>query len=184
MPQPLNALIVEDNPDDADMLEHELAHAGYAVKTERVETEADFVRALHSGPEIILSDYSMPEFSGMRALELLRQSGLDIPLILISGTVGEDVAVEAMRFGATDYLLKESTVRLASAVERALREKQLRDERRVADGKIKAQLHELQRWQEATMGREERIQALKQEVNELLRKAGRAPRYVEPPDDA
>jgi DNA-binding NtrC family response regulator len=183
MRQNLNALIVEDNPDDADMLAHELAQAGYTLQSERVETEAEFMRALIGRPEIILSDYSMPEFSGMRALELLKQSGLDIPLILISGTVGEDVAVEAMRFGATDYLLKDRTVRLASAVERALREKQLRGERRAADEKIKAQLRELQRWEEATMGREERIQALKQEVNELLKKAGRPPRYEETPPD-
>ena len=173
----LQVLLVEDNPADAALVLHELTSAGFTPEWSRVQTEADFLAALEKMPDIILSDYSMPQFTGLRALELLRASGLDIPLNLISGTVGEDVAVEAMRLGAVDYLLKDRTVRLPSAVKRALKEKQLRDERNQAAGKSKAQMVELQRWQEATLNREDRVRALKNEVNELLQQAGKPPRY-------
>jgi PAS domain S-box-containing protein len=122
-------LIAEDVPGDAELLVHELGKADYELDWERVDTEPAFLEALRHDPDIIFSDYSMPQFSGLRALELLRDSGLEIPLILISGTVGEETAVEAMRFGATDYFLKDRTVRLASGVERALRESRLRRER-------------------------------------------------------
>src|ERR1700733_623562 len=129
----LQLLIVEEPPDDADLLLRELLRAGFDPKWSRVETEPDFLAALQNPPEIILSDYSMPHFSGLRALELLRASGRDIPFILISGTVGEDVAVQAMRDGATDYLLKDRPARLAGAVRRALAETQLRVERHQAE---------------------------------------------------
>jgi hypothetical protein len=129
----LQLLMVEDNPDDADLLLRELRRAGFDPTWSRVETEPDFLAALQNPPEIILSDYSMPHFSGLRALELLRASGRDIPFILISGTVGEDVAVQAMRDGATDYLLKDRPARLASAVKRALAETQLRAEHHQAE---------------------------------------------------
>ena len=129
----LQLLIVEDNPDDVDLLLRELRRAGFDPEWSRVETEPDFLAALQSPPEIILSGYSMPHFSGLRALELLRASGRDIPFILISGTVGEDVAVQAMRDGATDYLLKDRPARLVSAVRRALAETQLRGERHQAE---------------------------------------------------
>jgi PAS domain S-box-containing protein len=129
----LRLLIVEDNPDDADLLLRELRRAGFDPDWSRVETEPAFLAALQNPPEIILSDYSMPHFSGLRALELLRASGRDIPFILVSGTVGEDVAVQAMRGGATDYLLKDRPARLAMAVKRALEETQLRAERYQAE---------------------------------------------------
>ncbi len=304
MPKALQLLIVEDNPADAELAVLELTRAGFAPQWLRVENEPDFLAALKKRPDIILSDFSLPQFSGMRALELLQASGLDIPLILISGTVGEDVAVEAMRQGAVDYLLKDRTARLGSAVERALQEKRFRTERRRAEEalcksemrlrsiietepecvkvvsregrllemnpaglamlqvesvaavqqhtllafilpeyqaafrnlhrrvmegqsgklefeivglkgrrlwlethatplhnaagavegllgvtrdttdrhqaaeKINAQLLELQRWRETTLGREDRVQALKKEVNELLQQAGQPPRYA------
>lgn len=130
MSQMLQVLIVEDNPDDAELIVRELRQADFNLEWLRVETEPDFLGALQKQPDIILSDYSMPRFSGLRALELLQASGLDIPLILISGTVGEDVAVEAMRYGAKDYLLKDRIARLPSAVERALKEKLFQLERK------------------------------------------------------
>jgi two-component system, cell cycle sensor histidine kinase and response regulator CckA len=129
MPRPLNILIVEDSPDDAELALRELRRAGFDPKWKRVETEPDFLAEIARSPDIILSDYSMPQFSGLRAAELLRQSGLDIPFILISGTVGEDIAVDAMKQGVTDYLLKDRVARLGIAVERALEEKRLRYER-------------------------------------------------------
>ena len=122
MKTPLNILIVEDNADDADILLGELRHAGFDPTWKRVQTEADFLAEIKNRPDIIISDYSMPQFNGLRAARLSQESGLGIPFILTSGTVGEEVAVEAMKHGATDYMLKDRLVRLGSAVERALRE--------------------------------------------------------------
>src|ERR1700694_1665342 len=128
MATPLNILIVEDSQDDADLVVAELRRAGFAPKWKRVETEPDFLAEIKNSPDIILSDYSMPHFNGLQAAELLRQDGSDIPFILISGTVGEDAAVEAMKRGATDYLLKDRLGRLGKAVEHALEQKRLREE--------------------------------------------------------
>ena len=121
-PTPINILIVEDSQDYADLVVRELHREGFDPKWKRVETEPDFLAELKKSPDIIFSDYSMPQFSGLRAAQLTKESGLDIPFILISGTVGEDVAVEAMKHGATDYLLKDRIARLGPAVRRALYE--------------------------------------------------------------
>src|SRR5476649_546614 len=122
MKTPLNILIVEDSQDYADLIVRELRREGFEPKWKRVETEADFLAELKNLPDMILSDYSMPQFSGLRAAQLTQESGLEIPFILISGTVGEDTAVEAMKHGATDFLLKDRIGRLGPAVTRALQE--------------------------------------------------------------
>jgi len=127
---PLKILLAEDSPDDADLVLSQLRRDGFAPSCTRVYTENDFLAELHNSPDIVLSDYAMPQFSGLRAAQLTRDSGLNIPFILISGTVGEDVAVEAMKQGATDYLLKDRIVRLGSAIHRALEQKRLQEERR------------------------------------------------------
>ncbi|HTX20817.1 MAG TPA: PAS domain S-box protein [Candidatus Aquilonibacter sp.] len=141
MAKPLNILIVEDSQDDADLLAYELREAGFALKWVRVETEPHFLAELRKGPDLILSDFSLPQFSGLRAAKLAQESGLDIPFILISGTVGEDVAVEAMRHGATDYLLKDRIARLGSAVERALREAKERAGRKLTEKELRQSEH-------------------------------------------
>jgi len=143
MSQPLKVLIVEDNPADAELLVIELTRAGFEPDWRRVDTEAAFLEQLNGGLDLILSDYRMPAFNGLSALELLKQSGLEIPFILVSGTIGEDTAVQAMKNGATDYLLKDRLVRLGSAVLHALAEFQLRRERRKADDAAQRQLAEL-----------------------------------------
>jgi len=132
MKQTIRTLICEDNPEDAELVVRRADRAGFALDWHRIDTEQDFLAALQAPPELILSDYSMPGFSGLRALELLRDRGLDVPFILISGALGEQAAVDAMKLGATDYLMKEHTARLGHAIERALAEKRLRDERRHA----------------------------------------------------
>jgi PAS domain S-box-containing protein len=121
----------------------ELRRSGFEVDWERVETEGDYLAALSSEIEFILSDYAMPQFSGLRALELLRERKLDIPFIIVSGTIGEETAVAAMQSGAVDYLLKDRLVRLGQAVEHALEEKRIRAARRGAD----EMLHRLERHQ-------------------------------------
>jgi PAS domain S-box-containing protein len=130
MKQPLNVLMVEDSPDDALLLAFELRQSGFDLTYTRVETEEQYRAELPRRPDIILSDYSLPRFDGLRAARVLRESGLEIPFILISGTVGEDVAVEAMKEGATDYLLKDRIARLGSAVTRALADARIRAERK------------------------------------------------------
>src|SRR4051794_35824978 len=107
MPEGIRVLIIEDDPADADLMVLALQRAGFAPDWDRVETESDYLSRLQPPPDIILSDSSLPGFDGLRALELLQQGGLDIPFILVSGRVGEDLAVDAMKKGASDYLLKD-----------------------------------------------------------------------------
>lgn len=305
-PQPLRVLLVEDDVADAELLIRELTRAGFAPAWRRVETEADFIAALGPEWDIVLSDFHLPQFSGRRALELLRARDLELPFIVISGTIGEETAVETMRLGASDYLLKGHLARLQTSVVRALERSRLRREqlaarqaaaeaeakyrsifehsaeglfrtsadgrlvianpalarlagfaspeemvaeatnigeqfyvdpadrvrfhermradgvvlgfearmrrrdgtvvwissnaralrdaagnlfyegaltditaRKVAEEEIRGQLAELQRWHRVTLGREDRIIALKREVNALLAAAGQAPRYPE-----
>lgn len=127
----LRVLIVEDSLEDAELVLVELKRGGYDVSYERVTTEAEVRRALQTGTwDLIVSDYSLPGFDGRRCLQIYREFDLDVPFILMSGTVGEEVAVEAMKGGAHDYIMKDRLVRLVPAVQRELREAQTRRERR------------------------------------------------------
>jgi hypothetical protein len=130
MNKPLNLLLVEDSQDDAELIVAELKNAGFAPQWKRVETEAAFLAAIETPPDLVLSDYSMPRFSGLKALALLRAKGLDVPVILVSGTVDEGAVAEARRNGVADYVLKDEIGRLGPAVERALEKKRLSDERK------------------------------------------------------
>jgi PAS domain S-box-containing protein len=127
--EPIRVLIVEDDSADAELMVRALRNAGFAPEWKRVETPRDYLACLDPEPEVILSDANLPEFDGMEALELLRERGLDIPFILISGSLGEDRAVEAIQRGAADYLLKDRLARLGEAVRRAIEQRHLRRER-------------------------------------------------------
>lgn len=143
---PLKVLLAEDNRVDAELILRTLRVAGFDPECQRVDSEADFTKALHPGLGLILSDYEMPQFSGMKALKIWRQSGIDVPFILISGTMGEDTAVAAMKLGAADYLLKDRLARLGQAVAHALEENRLRRERSTSDKALReanAYLHQL-----------------------------------------
>jgi two-component sensor histidine kinase/CheY-like chemotaxis protein len=133
MRKPLRVIVVEDRATDAELVILELRRAGFDPAWKRVETEAEYVKALETSPELILADYSLPHFDGLSALRRLRERGLDIPFILVSASVGEDVAVEVMKEGADDYLLKDRTARLGAAVEGALAMRQFREERKQAE---------------------------------------------------
>ena len=133
MPTAIRVLILEDRPEDAELMVEELRRGGFDPLWQRVETEADYLAGLASGPSVILADYYLPGFDAARALQLLRERGLDIPFIVVSGVIGEDIAVATMRQGAADYLLKDRLVRLASAVCRVLEEKRLRNEKRATE---------------------------------------------------
>ncbi len=133
MKKRIRILIVEDAEDDALLMVMALRRAGYELEFERVETEAAMQAALRSGPwDAVISDYSLPQFNAPQALQLLRNSGLDLPFIIVTGTAGETAAVEAMRAGAHDYLTKEHLARLAPALERELQDAATRQERRLA----------------------------------------------------
>lgn len=137
MAVPLRALIVEDSEDAAELLARQLRSGGYDLIFARVETaEAMQAELRGNGWQIIFSDFSMPQFNAFDALALLRQSGLDIPFIIVSGTIGEDRAVTAMKAGAHDYILKGNLKRLIPAVERELREARVREERKKAEETI------------------------------------------------
>jgi two-component system sensor histidine kinase EvgS len=142
----LRALIVEDSADDAKLLVRALAKAGFEVASQRVDTAAAMHAALDGGAwDVILSDHTMPEFSAFAALDVLKRSGLDLPFIIVSGTIGEDVAVEAMKAGAHDYIMKGKLTRLAPAIRRELREAIVRRERRQADEALHLAQAELER---------------------------------------
>ena len=129
MGQSLRVLIVEDNPLDAELLERQLGRAGFDAACTRVETEEDFRREIRQEYDVILCDYELPQFGGPRALEILHESGLLIPFILVSGTLGEEKAVAIMKDGATDYLLKDRLARLGPAVLYGMEQYRLRRER-------------------------------------------------------
>jgi DNA-binding NtrC family response regulator len=119
----LRVLFVEDSARDVELIAAELARHGFDVRSKVVETRPDFVQALEGGEwDVILSDHAMAAFSWSEALRLLRQRNSDIPFIIVSGTTGEDAAVEAMRAGAHDYVLKHNLRRLGPAIDRELRE--------------------------------------------------------------
>jgi PAS domain S-box-containing protein len=129
----LRLLIVEDSPDDAELVVREIRRAGYTVEFDRVETKFTMQKALaHDTWDLILSDYSMPRFSAMGALEVLKSSGVDIPFIVVSGTIGEETAVTALKAGAHDFLLKDKLARLVPAIERELRDAEIRHAHREA----------------------------------------------------
>lgn len=134
MSKPLRVLIVEDSEDDTELLLRELRRSGYDLTHERVETAATMRAALARQPwDLIIADYSMPQFSAPEALLVLKESGFDLPFIIISGTIGEERAVAAMKTGAHDYLVKGHLARLAPVIERELREARIRWERRRAE---------------------------------------------------
>jgi len=143
---PLRVLIAEDSEDDARLLLRELQHAGYQPTFERVDTPAAMTSALDRHAwDLVIGDYSMPAFSGPAALALLRARDPDTPFIFVSGTIGEDVAVEAMKAGAQDFLTKGNLRRLIPAIQRELRDTDVRRERRRAQTALleRARLAEL-----------------------------------------
>ena len=137
MATPLRVLILEDRPADAELMLHELRRAGFDPDWRRVETEADFQAALDPALDLILADYALPQFNALRALRRLQERGLDIPVIIVTGAVGDEAAAECIKRGATDYLLKDRLARLGPAVVQALEQARLRDRRRVAEGNLR-----------------------------------------------
>jgi len=147
MSKELHILMLEDRPTDAELITHELRRQGFQFVAKRVMTEVDFLDQLRSfEPDLVLADYALPSYDGLSALASLRRILPELPFIFVSGTLGEETAIEALQNGATDYVLKQRMTRLGPAVRRALAEAQQRRER--------------QRTEEALRESEERFRGL------------------------
>ncbi len=171
-------LIVEDLPTDAELNEREVRRAMPDCEFQCVETREDFLAALESfQPDLILSDYKLPRFDGMEALQLALEHAPDTPFIIITGSMNEETAVECMKAGAWDYVIKEHIRRLGPAVMCSMEQKQRRLKIKQADLELKEKFAELERFNKVTVGRELRMIELKQEVNALLLAAGQAEKY-------
>lgn len=162
--------MLEDNDTDADLIMNTLRRGGIAFNCERVETRAGFTRALErQSPELILSDYSLPSFDGYAALALAQAQCPDTPFIFVTGTLGEEVAIETLKKGATDYVLKHRLSRLVPSVHRALREAETRRERRSTEEQLRqshAQLRSLSLYLQHVR-EEERIRIAREVHDEL-----------------
>src|SRR5713101_307352 len=148
MTEPLRILLAEDSEADAELIQSELKRGSLDFQSRRVQTESDFRRELDEfQPHLVISDFSMPQFNGREALAIARESKADIPFIFISGTIGENVAVDMMKAGADDYVMKNNLARLLPALKRELREAEVRRGRRLAEERLQeseAGLHRAQ----------------------------------------
>lgn len=134
---PLRVLIVEDSENDAQLVLNELKRSGFDPRSKRVETAEALQKALAEKTwDVVISDYSLPMFTGMAALHLIRNGGSDLPVIMVSGAIGEALAVDAMRAGANDYVMKDNLVRLGPAVQRELRGADSRRQRRLLEQRL------------------------------------------------
>jgi two-component system cell cycle sensor histidine kinase/response regulator CckA len=143
----LSILLVEDDDQDALLLERALKRAQLDFELERVQDEPSFARALEKGRDVILTDWSLPAFDGLRVLSLVRERGLDLPVIIVSGTIGEESAVAAMRAGASDFVMKNALARLAPAIQREVRELAARREQRRVEAALREKEQQIQRLQ-------------------------------------
>jgi signal transduction histidine kinase len=145
-PSQLRVLHVEDNEMDAELVAQALRKGGFSASIVVVQAEAEFERQLLAHhPDIVIADYNLPQWKGMEALEVLKRAGLDMPLILVSGALGDITAVECIKRGATDYVLKDGLARLPEAIRRALQEKLLLRLRRQAEEDLARKVEELAR---------------------------------------
>ncbi|HWF92008.1 MAG TPA: ATP-binding protein [Terriglobales bacterium] len=142
----LRVLLVEDNAADSELVLRELKRAGFDVTSKLVQAAEEFRLTLEEFvPDIVLADYNLGQWRGMEALEIIRNKALDIPLILVSGALGEVTAVECIKQGVTDYVLKDSLPRLPISIRRALREQRLRAQRKQAENELALKVEELAR---------------------------------------
>ena len=162
-------LLVEDNEDDAFFILSELKKGGIAHVARTVSQRDQFISALAEfKPDLVLSDYKLPEFAELEPLRIVRERSPDLPFILVTGALGEELSVEVIKEGATDYILKDRLFRLVPAVQRALREAEERRRRREADELLKKQHEQLQSQNVALQESEERFRQLAENIREVF----------------
>jgi len=156
----IRLLHAEDNQAEAELIGYEIRRGGVQYEYRRVQTEVDFRREIAQfKPDVIISDYTMPQFSGLEALIIAREQSPDTPFIFVSGTIREDYAVEALKAGAADYVLKDNLTRLVPAINRALRDAELRGAHRTAELE-RARLEQALREREARLRRAQAVAGL------------------------
>jgi signal transduction histidine kinase len=145
-PSSLRVVLLEDNPADAELVLRALRQNGFVVSHDVVETPGEFLRCIRTASyDVVLADYNLPQWRGMEALGLIHEEGLDIPLIIVTGSLGDVPAVECIKQGATDYVLKDGLARLSISVRRALAEKRLREDHKRAQQELARKIEELAR---------------------------------------
>jgi DNA-binding NtrC family response regulator len=170
MKKKLNLLVLEDAPTDAELILHELRSSKWSFESLRVETRESFMTALTEfRPDLILADYRLPAFNGMEALAMAQEQCPMVPFIFVTGAMGEEVAIEMLVRGATDYVLKDHLSKLTPAVERALYEAEARVQRRRAEILLRERLEELETLNRLMVGRELKMVELKKENVRLRR---------------
>ena len=143
MGTPLKLLVIEDSETDAELLARAIRKGGYDISYQRVDTREGLQASLQESWDLVISDHSMPGFSGVAALKMVREKQTDMPFIFVSGTIGEDIAVDAMRVGAQDYIMKGNLTRLVPAIDRELREARNRAEHKQTELRI----HQLEKFE-------------------------------------
>lgn len=162
MSKGLSVLLVEDSEKDALLVAHELRSHGYTLQLKRVQKEEPFSTALKEQLwDVIIADYSLPQFGAMAALKLLQKSNLDIPFLIVSGAIGEETAVAAMKAGAHDYIMKDRLARLVPALEREMREARVRQERKQAETDLRNSRDQLR-------GLAAKLQSVREEERKLI----------------
>lgn len=174
----LRVLMAEDSEDDVLFISREIKKGGYSLIHESVDSRESMKRVLEEKTwDVVISDYVMPGFGGMEALRVLKESGQDLPFIIVSGKIGEDIAIGAMKAGAHDYILKGNLARLVPAIERELKDAETRRQRRLADEALKKAYEDLEvKVAERTAELKDANEALKNEVE--MRKAAQEEREV------
>jgi len=133
MGEPLRVLILEDRPSDAELVADALRQAGFKPDWRRVDRQEDFLAALKDKPDVVLADYKVPGFGGLDALAAMREQRSEVPIIIVTGSLGDELAVECIKCGASDFLLKDRLSRLGAAVTQARERNRLREESRRAE---------------------------------------------------
>ncbi len=175
----LNVLSLEDSIPDFEMICHQLTEAGYQLNITHVEKESDFTASIRKNEyDIILADFNLPGFDAFGALHLCNEICPITPFICVSGSIGEEIAIDLLKLGAVDYVIKDRPERLPFAVKRALEEAKDKMIRKKAEEALAAKMRELERFHKLTVGRELAMVELKREVNELLKKSGLEEKYI------
>ena len=168
METPLKILHLEDNPNDFELVRETLLAGGITVEVVNAATRAEFMSALEENSyDLILADHTLPSFDGITALSLVREKFPHLPFIFVTGTMGEEKAVETVKKGATDYVLKQNLPRLVPSIMRALREAEEYRKREEAEAEVQKRIKELEDFYEMAVGRELRMMELKEEIKYL-----------------